>query len=178
MTCYIRSNDMYRAWPLNAFGLRMIQKNVCVELNRRINEDILRENNDNCKFGCKIDTKEDMVEMGSLIIISHSAHIYNENFKDVELIIKDHYKFTPCYDDPNGYYTISLNKDLIVIQHYDIKGKLMREVTGCDFNELSTKLVENLLTDDKFHLMYLGREIFKADFCLKHGIEYVQDLEL
>jgi len=51
-TVYIRSNDMFKAWPLNVFGLRRLQKNVCDELN---------------------------IDIGTITTISNSAHIYEND---------------------------------------------------------------------------------------------------
>ncbi len=53
LTCYIRSNDMYRAWPQNAFGLRQIQKIIADGVG---------------------------IKMGKLCIVSNSAHIYERDF--------------------------------------------------------------------------------------------------
>src|SRR3990172_7941697 len=67
MTSYIRSNDMFRAWPLNAFGLRKLQKIIAEELK---------------------------IEMGDLITISSSAHLYQDCWQDTKEILKEHYNKT------------------------------------------------------------------------------------
>lgn len=38
LTCYFRSNDMYDAWPRNAFALRKLQKNICEEVGCEMGE--------------------------------------------------------------------------------------------------------------------------------------------
>lgn len=231
MTCYIRSNDMFRAWPLNAFGLRKIQKNLVKNLNKKFNEEILKNkvsemkilseikscdvnNSDNFK-NCNIDscgidniytnscninryeidcsninnscninnepqstTDEDMLQMGSLTIISHSAHVYNENWKEMDKILSNFYKFEPSFIDPTGYYIIEIVNNEILVKHFDSSGKQLREFKGKSSNEVFSKLVQELLTDDKFHLVYLGKEIGKAEICLKNGLDYVQDQDI
>ena len=60
LTAYLRSNDMFRAWPENALALLFMQQELCEKLG---------------------------VPKGDLIIISNSAHIYSSNWDDARRII-------------------------------------------------------------------------------------------
>lgn len=166
MTCYIRSNDMFRAWPLNAFGLRKIQKNLINRLNKRFNDDANKKPEE---------PAENMLEMGALTIISHSAHIYKENLKDVDKILEEYNEFKPNFNDVHGYYTISVSDNLIKMKHWTTCGTLLREFEGDSFNDVASKLTQELGTNDMFHLFYIGKELGKAETCLLNNVPYTQD---
>ena len=69
LTVYIRSSDVFRAWPLNAFGLRKLQKIIAEGLG---------------------------VDMGTLTTIGSSSHIYQDCWEDAKEILKEHYKESNC----------------------------------------------------------------------------------
>lgn len=150
-TSYIRSNDMFRAWPLNAFGLRKIQKNICEELD------------------CK---------MGPLTIISQSAHIYKENQKQTKDILEKYYTNTNCFYDPRGYYTIELKEDNIYVNHYSPTSKKLKEYTGKTAREINDKINTSQHPVDPYHSTYLGEEMMKAEIALKLDLNFTQDKEL
>jgi hypothetical protein len=81
---------MVHGWPRNAFALRKLQKDIA----------------DSGKLG-----------MGPLTIISHSAHMYSDDFKLVENILMDWYDkesgFTPAVHfafDPRGNVVVEVIK--------------------------------------------------------------------
>ena len=147
-TVYIRSNDMFRAWPLNAFGLRKLQK-------------ILAEG-----IG---------VKMGDLTTISCSAHIYQENWDDTKDILKNYYKGTHCFFDPRGYYTINLGEGKIKVSHYSPDSQLLKEYEGVTAREVNDMINSSQHTTDPYHAAYIAEELMKAEAALKEGVEYVQD---
>lgn len=77
MTAHFRSQDMVHGWPRNAFGLRKLQKQIADSGN---------------------------YEMGPLTLITHSAHIYSDDFNLIENILMDHYEkelgYTPAVRYP------------------------------------------------------------------------------
>ena len=150
-TSYIRSNDMFRAWPLNAFGLRKIQKNICEKLE------------------CK---------MGPLTIISQSAHIYKENHKQTKTILDKYFTDTNCFYDPRGYYTIELKDNSIYVKHYSPTSKQLKEYTGKTSREINDQINTSQHPVDPYHSTYLGEEIMKAEIALKLGLAFVQDNDL
>jgi len=150
-TSYIRSNDMFRAWPLNAFGLRKMQKNICEKLE------------------CK---------MGPLTIISQSAHIYKENHKQTKTILEKHFTDTNCFYDPRGYYTIELQDSQIYVKHYSPTSKKLKEYTGKTSREINDKINTSQHPVDPYHSTYLGEEMMKAEIALKLGLNFVQDNDL
>lgn len=83
LTVYIRSNDMFAAWPLNAIAFRKLQKKIAVSLNS---------------------------DMGGLTIISSSAHIYSTDWASAMEIIKKYGKYD---FDPMGNFVIEKQSQII-----------------------------------------------------------------
>lgn len=152
-TCYFRSNDMYGAWPRNAFALRKLQKNICEKLN---------------------------VKMGNLIIISNSAHIYERSFNKARSIIEKNKNKITWKSDPNGTIIVTIDKEKkkIIIQHLDINGKKLEMIYGNSAIELYKKISAELKISDIAHALDIGCELQKAEIALELGFDYVQDKKL
>lgn len=150
-TSYIRSNDMFRAYPLNAFGLRKMQKLICEDLG---------------------------FEMAPLTIISHSAHIYKENLDQTKSILEKFYGNTNCFYDPRGYYIINQVDDKIKVKHMTPNSKLLKEYEGSTAREINDMINSSQHPTDPYHSSYLGEELMKAEIAIKLKIEYVQDQDL
>jgi len=151
LTAYIRSNDMFRAWPLNAFGLRKLQKIIVSSLG---------------------------VEMGSLTTISNSAHIYQDNWNETKELLEKYGKVTNCFYDPRGYYIIRLEEGKIKVQHLSVEGRLLKNYEGKTARAISDEINSSQHPLDSYHSSYLGEELMKAEIALSLGIEYTQDLPL
>ena len=147
-TTYIRSNDMFRAWPLNAFGLRKLQKIVAEGLG---------------------------VDMGKLTTISCSAHIYQDTWEETKELLNEHYKGTHCFFDPRGYYIVRLEKGKIKAEHYSNDAQLLKEYFGTSAREINDQINSSHHTKDTYHAAYLGEELMKAEVALAEGVEYAQD---
>jgi thymidylate synthase len=65
LTCHFRSQDMVHGWPRNTFALRKLQKDIA-------------------DYGG--------YPMGALTMITHSAHMYGDDFGLVENLLMDHYE--------------------------------------------------------------------------------------
>ena len=90
MTTHFRSQDMVHGWPRNVFSLRKLQKLIC-DLSG--------------------------VSMGAFVMITHSAHIYSDDYALVEKILKENYETELGYtsrqmfeDDPRGNIVISVEE--------------------------------------------------------------------
>jgi len=151
MTTYIRSNDMFRAWPLNAFGLRKLQKIIAEGVG---------------------------VDMGTLTTVSCSAHIYQDNWEDTKNILKEHYKKTNCFWDQRGYYIISLKKGKIAVDHYSPASQLLKVYEGKTAREINDAINSSHHTLDTYHAAYLGEELMKAQIALENNMAYTQDQPL
>ncbi|MCH7951173.1 DUF4346 domain-containing protein [Patescibacteria group bacterium] len=87
-TAHFRSQDMVHGWPRNAFALRKLQQDIAGDTG---------------------------YSLGPLTIITHSAHIYGDDFLLVENLLMDHYEkelgFTPAVHfkfDPRGNIVIEV----------------------------------------------------------------------
>ncbi len=88
MTTHFRSQDMVHGWPRNVFSLRKLQKII---------------------------SDETGYPMGAFVMITHSAHIYSDDYELVENILKDNYEKELGYtsrslfeEDPRGNITIEI----------------------------------------------------------------------
>jgi tetrahydromethanopterin S-methyltransferase subunit A len=79
--------------------------------------------------------------------------------------------------DPNGFFVILVDKaaDGILVEHYQPSGALAHRILGPDAESLCVALVDWGLVSLKDHAAYLGRELTKAEFALRHGLAYRQD---
>ncbi len=152
LTAYFRSNDMFRAWPENALALRTMQKEIADALDK---------------------------EMGHLITISGSAHIYEESYQRAQEIISRFYPSLPCEQDPRGNYVIRIIPEHeIEVLHLSPSGKKLDRYTGTTAVELMNTIVRDQGVSVFSHACDLGAELQKAEIALTLGIEYTQDRPL
>ncbi|MCX6820347.1 MAG: thymidylate synthase [Candidatus Aenigmarchaeota archaeon] len=152
-TAVFRSNDMFGAWPLNAFALRRLQKSIASELG---------------------------VPAGQMITIANSAHVYENSWDAAADIVRKNYAGMPVQFEPdkNGYFVVSVDADAgeVVVEHRLNDGRPSGYVfRGKESQELYRRVMnENLIT--KFdHAAYVGQEIAKAEAALHENKKYVQD---
>ena len=152
-TAVFRSNDMYGAWPLNAFALRKLQKSVASELG---------------------------VPAGQLVTIANSAHVYENSWEAARGVVRANYAGRPVQfeQDRNGYFVVSVDTDAgeVVVEHRLNDGRPSGYVfRGKESQELYRRVMnENLIT--KFdHAAYVGQEIAKAEIAMRENKKYVQD---
>lgn len=153
LTVYIRSNDMFKAWPQNALALRRLQDIIAKEV----------------KMG-----------LGTLTTISASAHIYEQDFEKAGQIIKKHTEKLRCAWDPRGNFVIELDKPKkeIIVHHYSPDGIKIGEYRGKSAQEIYHQLDNDLAVSQISHAFDLGIELYKAEIALKLNREYQQDKEL
>ena len=150
-TSIFRSHDIFGAWLINAFALRKLQKDISMRLG---------------------------LDVGSLIIISNSAHVYENNWDDAVDRVKKHYsegevEFEP---DKRGYIIILVENGEIVVQHHLLDGRKTKfEFRGKNAQSLYRKVLHENLISKLDHAAYVGCELAKAEACIKEGKKYVQD---
>jgi len=152
LTAVIRSNDIFKAWPLNAFALNELLKYVCRESN---------------------------LKYGNLTVVSNSAHIYETDWNDIDTIVREHLDSGhELALDPRGYFVIFLKEDSIHVDHFTNEDKK----TNYSFNGTSAEkiykqlIMENLIS--RFdHAAYIGKELARAEHHLKTNTcaEFKQD---
>jgi len=147
-TAYLRSNDMYRAWPQNAFGLLKIQKEIAETLGLRI---------------------------GKMIVVSCSGHIYERDFLEAQKMIEKNKPKLECEMDPRGNFVIEVKDEEIVVKHVDTEGMFLQEFRGKTASELRNQI--SRFVSDTTHGIYLGSELYRAEQALKNKNEFIQDSE-
>jgi len=94
-----------------------------------------------------------------------------EKIKDV-LDEKTHYSA-----DKAGYFKIYVDhyKKRIYVLFYSNQDELLNAFSGKNAEVLSKKIIELNLTQNFYHINYLGRELKKAEISLRIGKPYIQD---
>lgn len=166
-TTHFRSQDMVHGWPRNVFSLLKLQKLV---------------------------SDETGYPMGPFVMITHSAHIYSDDYELVTKILKDNYDKELGYtsrqmfeDDPRGNITIEIEESNqvgrptkyakkskiygIVVKLYAPEGGLLlkewRGKTAMDIYIQMVNIGDYLVLPS--HLIYIGTELQRAEFYIKLG---------
>lgn len=169
-TTHFRSQDMVHGWPRNVFSLRKLQKLVAEETG---------------------------YPMGAFVMITHSAHIYSDDYELVEKILSENYEKELGYtsrqmfaEDPRGNVTIEIeevNKNRVGRPHkyaklakldksYEIVAKLyapeggllLKEWRGQTAMELYIAMVNvGDYLVDPSHLIYIGTELQRAEYAIR-----------
>jgi thymidylate synthase len=152
LTAYFRSHDIFGAWPQNIFALRKLQKYIAEQVNS--------------------------VELGDLIVISQSAHIYQDSWEDAKRITAKYYpkyvKSARFERDPRGSFVMRIERPNIVVDHYTHEGEHINTFRGRRADTLIGRITPFI--SQLSHAVYLGSELQKAEFALKLNINYVQDI--
>lgn len=152
LTAVMRSNDIFKAWPLNAFALNELLKYVC---------------------------KETELSYGNLTVISNSAHIYETDWEEAKKVIEETMKQNQeLVLDPRGYFVIYLKDKKIIVEHFTNEQKdTGQKFTGEKASVIYNQIISANLVSKHDHAAYLGKEIYRAEQCLKNNIEFRQDSE-
>lgn len=145
LTCTIRSNDMFGAWPQNAFALRNIQKEIAVATGK---------------------------EMGKLTIISVSAHIYERDYERALTTVQAHKPRVECVHDLRGNFVIRLRDERIRVTHLSLSGRPLQKFEGKTAQSLMEQIC--LFVSDVSHAIYLGTELQRAEIALMMDAKFVQ----
>lgn len=171
MTTHFRSQDMVHGWPRNVFSLRKLQKLI---------------------------SDETGYPMGTFVMITHSAHIYSDDYELVEKILKDNYDKELGYtsrqmfeDDPRGNIVIDIEEagknpvgrptkyaqknsgkehEIVVKLYAPNGGLLLKEWRGKTAMDLYIEMVNigDYLVLPS-HLIYIGTELQRAEYHIKAG---------
>ncbi|MDJ0510522.1 MAG: thymidylate synthase [Crocosphaera sp.] len=162
LTATFRSNDMFAAWPANAMGLRALQQHILEEVNKNSNHNF---------------------QLGPLIIISQSAHIYSDCWEHADKVIETEYTKIcqqKTYHDPSGSFLISIQDNQIIVEQITPgSGEVVNCYSGKTARQVYQKIADNCPSIQIKHAMYLGSELQKAEVCLTKNLSsYQQDKPL
>lgn len=158
LTTHFRSQDMVHGWPRNVFSLIKLQKYI---------------------------SEQTKYPMGSFTMITHSAHIYADDFKIVEKILAENFEkelgFTPkqhFHEDPRGNYLVEVDqkRGLIIVKLFAPGGGLLlKQWQGKKALDLIWQITDWDYLSMPAHAAYLGSELARAEEALKRGEPYTQD---
>jgi thymidylate synthase len=153
MTATIRSNDMFQGWPENAFGLRHLQ-----EWMRTMVLKMEGEYQDDKGLG-----------LGDLVIVSQSAHIYEDCWQPAKEIVEKHRKRKEWWDE-KGQWTIAPNenapKDMaawrpVIATLYSMEGERLAQIKGTP-THVRREIARRGLISDIGHALYVGQRLEEA----------------
>ncbi|MBI2916902.1 MAG: hypothetical protein HYY01_02825 [Chloroflexi bacterium] len=153
LTAHFRSHDIYGAWCHNAFALRKLQHQIAQRVGVRI---------------------------GSLTVISQSAHIYSDRWLAVQELVEKYYpREAEWKDDARGNFHIYIDGSTIVAEHATtLHGKTGLRFEGTTARGVYLAITNSDLVSLPEHMAYLGYELGKAELAIKLGVDYVQDRAL
>lgn len=77
--------------------------------------------------------------------------------------------------DKGGYFVIYIEDEAIVVEHYDYKERLLHVVEGKDARTIYWTLINKGWLTQLDHAAYLGKELARAEFSIKYGVDFKQD---
>jgi tetrahydromethanopterin S-methyltransferase subunit A len=82
--------------------------------------------------------------------------------------------------DKNGFFVIIPDKgdNKIYVEYYANSGHLLHTIVGTDAPTIYYTIIEKGFVSKLDHAAYLGKELTKAEYFLKHNIPYTQDKAL
>lgn len=170
-TTHFRSQDMVHGWPRNVFSLLKLQKMVA----------------DETGYG-----------MGPFVMITHSAHIYSDDYELVQKIIDENYEKELGYtsrqmfeEDPRGNATVEIEEvedrpvgrptkyahkpgktsyEIVVKLYAPNGGLLLKQWRGKTAMEVYIQMINigDYLVLPS-HLIYIGTELQRAEYAIKTG---------
>lgn len=150
LTVFFRSHDMTQGWPENAYGCAAIQAEIAEAIG---------------------------LPTGLLIIISGSAQIYNNYFRQVEEMLSKYSVQSKVCTDARGNYQIQIKGGNIVVSLlHPESGVVLEKYVGKTAYELRDKIGSVALLNTN-HAIYLGAELAIAELKLRTGKPYEQDTE-
>ncbi|MEK6848270.1 MAG: thymidylate synthase [Nanoarchaeota archaeon] len=149
LTVFFRSHDMVCGWPENAYGCAAIQNEIAKAIG---------------------------IESGLLIIISGSAQIYNNYYKQIEETLKKYDGLRRNCHDKRGNYQIRIeNDEIIVVLLHPQSGRELEKFVGKTAYQLRDKIALSTSLDTG-HAIYLGTELAAAELALKNHQPFEQDM--
>ncbi|MBN1162418.1 hypothetical protein JXA34_01600 [Patescibacteria group bacterium] len=158
MTAIFRNNDIFGAWPLNAFALRTLQYKIA---------------------------KKIKMDLGALTTISHIAEIYEIDWETSAKIVKENDGLErTCVYDQRSNYTVEVKRSNIVVKFFTPDG--FRQIGEYTKNGKGAKAARDLCAEINRDMLIselgaaadLGRQLAKAETAIKLGLRFEQDQPL
>jgi thymidylate synthase len=147
LTSFVRSHDVFRAYPLNAAALAELQARLATQLG--------------------------VIGPGPLTLVSQSAHIYSDCWHSASSSLAVQGRHTKFDQDLRGSFVFRLSGSDLIADHYSVQGDWLQNFAATSANTLFRLLSPFVSRVD--HALYLGREIARLEFSRKSGTVYRQD---
>src|SRR3990172_25703 len=155
MTVHVRSQDMFHGWPRNMFAARKLQKEIA---------------------------DAGGYPLGKLDMITHSAHMYADDWVTAqELLDKYYIKETAQYkpgfhfqEDPRGNWLVDIDWENKLIIAKLMTTDMSTELTlfhGKTAKEVIKQIAEWELISMSTHALDFGAELQKAEIALNYGLK-------
>lgn len=153
LTAYFRSNDMFNAWPRNAFALRALQYEIAKKVGKK---------------------------PGWLTTISNCAHIYENEWESARSVAQKFLDKKSFIPDVRGNILVSTKGEKILVKQVSQAGEDIREF---EFDGQKKKAawaaIQDLLKAEVFgnphNAADIAIELRKAEEAIKRGKKYEQD---
>lgn len=152
LTAYFRSNDMFAAWPQNAFALRKLQTEIADRIGKKV---------------------------GNLTTVSHSAFIDDSDLIRTEKVVEENKRMF-CRPDPRGNLLVEVDSSEIVVKHLSPETKVLAEyrVDGSQPKaalQMARILLEKRVISRIGHALDIGEQLGRAEDAIKLGLKFEQD---
>jgi len=165
MTCVFRSHDMFEGYPENALALRVLQE----EIRKSVEE------------GLNAKGQDAKLKLGNLVILSQSAHIYDDSWERCQKIVDMHLsKHAGLLSelDPRGNLIVNTDAGEIVVEHTSASKETLGVYRAKSAEQMRDVLVRENIISLVPHALDIGLELMKAEIAIKLGVNYVQDNKL
>jgi len=95
-----------------------------------------------------------------------------------EEIKASHDPIKEWYPDPKGYFLIRISKKRIEVGYCNYKHQVKKVIHGKTAVDIYNTIIRKKLISKLEHAAYLGKELYKAELALLHGLEYRQEFPL
>lgn len=143
LTAVFRSHDMFAGWPSNAYALRALQVHIAEQLTKRAN----------------IETR-----VAPLIIVSQSAHIYDDTWENADKVIDAEYlklcraEQKNCFDPAGNFEIFHDGKQVIVNLLDPVSGLQVARYKGHQCETLIDQICNQIPLTPR-NAAYLGQHI-------------------
>jgi len=110
-----------------------------------------------------------------------TKYVWAKQTTNIQKVIKaSHDPLKEWHPDPLGYFLIRVNKAKRRIEAGFVTPKhvITKQIYGTNAIELYHTIVREKLVSRLEHAAYLGKELYKAELCLRYGKEYRQEFPL
>lgn len=146
MTAVYRTHNAIDAWLKNIYGLMKVQQMV---------------------------SEQTGIACGTLTVISQSISIDPSRYDHAKRVCDA--KGFEVNLDPNGHFTFAVEENKIVVRHFSPDGQKINEYRGAKAERLQHELYRDCAISDIGHAIYVGRQLSRAEECLKSGRSFEEE---